>query len=332
MLTLAHLVHAPTGGRRVFTFDIVAVAGTELRRARLASASARRRGHVAILPGRCEHIEKYTETATDLTARGFDVAVVEWRAHGLSGGRRTDNRQKHHLDEFDQLVDDLETMLAGQGDPRLPKLLLAHSMGGLAAALHLARHPARYAAAVLAAPMFDIKVDPWPKGLARAAARAAVALGFAERYAFGQTDYDPAEGAFDPANRLTGDPARYAVLQDHWAERPDMRLGGVTFGWLDAAFRAMDKVTAGDGGLGAVSTPVLILSAPDDEIVDAASHLVVARRFPNARLVDFPGAKHELLMERDAIREKVWRAVDDFFADVLPQGAPPPCPSAAAAF
>lgn len=308
----------------MFTYDSIAVAGAGLRRGRrpaatTATAGKPVRGCAAVLPGRCEPIEKYAETAADLAARGFDVLVAEWRAHGLSGGRRQDNPQKHHLDDFSLLADDLEIMLGDEDQNRdSPRLLLAHSMGALAATLHLARHPKRYAAAVLIAPMFGVNVAPWPKDLARVVAQGAVALGFGEAYAFSQGDYDPAERLFDPANRLTGDPARYAVLQDLWANQPEMRLGGVTFGWLAAAFRAMDAVTAGDIGLAAVETPVLILSAPDDSVVDPRAHAVAAGRFRNARLVDFPGAKHELLMERDGIRNAVWRAIDDFLADVLP--------------
>lgn len=308
----------------MFTYDSIAVPGADLRRGRRAAATKPVRGCAAVLPGRCEPIEKYAETAADLATRGFDVLVAEWRAHGLSGGRRTDNPQKHHLDDFNQLADDLEITLGGEEINRhAPRLLLAHSMGALAATLHLARHPRRYAAAVLVAPMFDINVSPWPKELARAIAHAAVTLGFGETYAFSQGDYDPAERVFDPANRLTGDPARYAVLQDLWANQPEMRLGGVTFGWLAAAFRAMDAVAAGDVGLAAVETPVLILSAPEDRIVDAASHAAAAKRFRDARLVDFPGAKHELLMEGDDVRKAVWRAIDDFLTDVLPKGAAP---------
>lgn len=301
----------------MFTYDSVTVPGAKLRRGHRAVATKPTRAAAAVLPGRCEPIEKYAETAADLAARGFDVMVAEWRAHGLSGGRRTDNPQKHHLDDFSLLTDDLETLLGDEdGDP--PRLLLAHSMGALVATSHLARHPRRYAAAVLIAPMFGVNVAPWPKELARAIAHAALTLGFGEAYAFSQGDYDPAERVFDPANRLTSDPARYAVLQDLWANQPEMRLGGVTFGWLAAAFRAMDAVTIGDIGLAAVETPVLILSAPDDRVVDAASHAVAAKRFHDARLVDFPGAKHELLMERDGIRNAVWRAIDDFIAEVLP--------------
>lgn len=276
------------------------------------------RGHVVILPGRREHAEKYQEVADDWTRRGCSVGVVEWRGHGLSGGRRADNPQKHHLDDFTLLLDDLDAVLAqAPPPPGVPQFLLAHSMGGLLAALHLARHPNRYAAATLCAPMFDVQTRPWPKKAARLVAAAACALGFAESYAFTQRDYDPAEAAFDPRNVLTADPARYDVLQRDWAAQPALRLGGVTFGWLRAAFRAMDALRAGRAGLDRVTTPVLILSAPQDRVVDAASHAVVARLFCDARVVDIPGAAHELLMERDGLRNQAWRAIDGFLSAIL---------------
>ena len=45
---------------------------------------AGRRGTVCIFPGRTEWIEKYFETVRDLRARGFAVAVLDWRGQGLS--------------------------------------------------------------------------------------------------------------------------------------------------------------------------------------------------------------------------------------------------------
>lgn len=283
--------------------------------------------HVVVLPGRREYIEKYQEIADDLTARGCSAGVVEWRAHGLSDGRRADDRQKHHLDDFARPVDDLEAVLdavdaaaagspPGAGPPRKPppRVLLAHSMGGLIAALHLARRPDRYAGAILCAPMFDVAVRPWPRAAARIVAAAACVLGFGERYAFSQGKYDPAEAVFHPDNPLTGDPDRYAVLQRDWAARPEMRLGGVTFGWLRAAFRAMDDLRAGRPALDRATLPVLILSPTADRVVDPCAHAATARRFPNARVVDIDGAAHELLMERDVFRRQAWRVVDDFLA------------------
>jgi lysophospholipase len=292
-----------------------------------AEGGAHTRAHATVLHGRSEFIEKYAETTADLAARGIDGAVVEWRSHGLSGGREADNPQRHHLDDFNLLAEDMEAVIAridAHTSGAAPKILLAHSMGGLGATLHLARNPRRYAAAILCSPMFAINTSPLPQRAARLIAEAACALGFSRRYAFGQHDYDPAEAVFTPANRLTSDPARYAVLHDAWKADPRLRLGGVTFGWLAAAFRAMDGLTDGGPSLDRVETPVLILSAPKDRVVDARAHAVVARRFRNARVVEFPGAEHELLMERDEIRNAVWRTMDAFLAETLPEKASPP--------
>ena len=51
-------------------------------------AAARRKGTVCIFPGRTEFIEKYFEVVRDLRARGFAVAVLDWRGQGLSDRAR----------------------------------------------------------------------------------------------------------------------------------------------------------------------------------------------------------------------------------------------------
>ncbi len=272
------------------------------------------RGVVVLLNGRSEFVEKHQETADAFRRRGFDVVSFDWRNQGLSGGRPADNPQKHALDDFDRLTDDLDAFVDGVAAPNAagPLVLFGHSMGGLVAALHLARRPNLYRAAILSAPMFDIVTDPWPRWLARALADAAVRAGFGDVYAFGQRDYDPAQDApFRPDNPITSDPRRWAVFHDAFAARPELRLGGVTFGWVRAALRASDRVRR-TVPLGAVATPVLVLSAPNDAIVNAAAHGEVARRFGDATLRVYPDARHEVLMERDPIRDRAWADIDAF--------------------
>ena len=194
---------------------------------------------------------------------------------------------------------------------------MAHSMGAMVATLHLAEDPRRFAAAVLSAPMHALRTAPLPRWLAAAVAAAACAVGLSTAYAPGQRDYDPdADGVFTPDNPITGDPARYAVFHDAYRARPELRVGGVTYGWVRAALRAGDEVL-GALPLDAVGTPVLLLSAPDDRIVDASVHPLVAQRFGRCTLATYPAARHELLMERDAIRDRVWADIDAFLAPVL---------------
>ncbi|MBP2228117.1 lysophospholipase [Azospirillum agricola] len=290
-----------------------------------------------LLSGRAEFIEKYTETAEALVARGFQVVTFDWRNQGLSD-RPLANRQIHHLHDFATLADDLDAVheavvrpLAGSG----PVLLMAHSMGGLVATLALARHaaggmeggeregdPQRYAAAILSAPMHAINTGWLPRPLVAGLAALGLALGWGERYAFGQHDYDPAEGVFRPDNPITSDPARYAAFHGPYAARPELRVGGVSFGWVAAALRASAAVRR-TLPLERVRTPVLLLCAPGDRIVRADAQREVANRLGNATLVEHPEARHELLMERDAIRDRVWADIDGFLDRVLAKEAAP---------
>ncbi len=60
------------------------------------------------------------------------------------------------------------------------------------------------------------------------------------------------------------------------------------------------------GRLDQIRVPVLVLSATDDKIVPAANQRLLAARIPGARLVEFPGAGHGLLVEcADAVNQAV---------------------------
>ena len=289
--------------------------GTRLRTAHWPSPAAAPRATVLLLTGRAEFVEKYAETAGELLDRGFEVFAFDWRNQGLSD-RPLANPQIHHLDSFDTLADDLDAVVERMVLPAAagrPLILLAHSMGGLVATMSAARHPGRYRAAIVTAPMYDIFTGPVPRPLAVWLAEQLCARGRAREYAFGQGDYRPAEGLFTPANPITSDARRYARFHDAFRDRPELRLGGVSFGWVRAALRASDRLLRALP-LEEVTTPMLLLSAPKDAIVRAGSHRLVAARLPNATLREYPEARHELLMESDAIRDRVWADIDGFLA------------------
>ena len=61
--------------------------------------------------GRTEPIEKYYETASELTARGFVVLCHDWRGQGLSW-RLLPDRLKGHAAGSDDFVTDYAAMVA----------------------------------------------------------------------------------------------------------------------------------------------------------------------------------------------------------------------------
>lgn len=269
------------------------------------------RGTVVLLHGRSEFLEKYQETADDLLARGFAVFSFDWRGQGLSD-RVLPERQKGHIDDFEIWVADLDEILtyaAATG----PVILLGHSMGGHLALRFMAEHPRRTDAAILTAPMIDILPGAFARWTTRTAAALAVRRGFATRYAPGHGDYDPSAHRFE-GNRLTSDPARFEVHRAAFRERPELRLGGVTWGWLDASFRSA-TILRDPSYAGGIDRPVLLLSAGIERLVSNAAQHEVAKALPLGIIRTYPESLHEILMERDAIRNRFWSDFDTFLGD-----------------
>ena len=297
-------------------FETLRVAGIGLRIGHHAP-EAGRRGTVVLLPGRAEFIEKYAETLDELIADKLAVAILDWRGQGGSD-RILDQRHRGHIVQVEDYLADLAALMARLDELQLPSpfVMLAHSMGGHVGLRYLHDRPGVFAGAVMTAPMFGIRLRPTPAPLARAICAAAIALGAATRYAPGQRDFDPARLVF-ARNRLTSCPDHHAGLVRQLTATPELALGGVTYGWLGAALRSI-TLTRRRGYLEAIQTPVLICQAGGERIVSNAAQLATVRRLPRGRLLRFAGARHELLQERQEIRQQVMAAFRAFAAEIMP--------------
>src|SRR5438105_6829046 len=102
--------------------------GVMLRFARWAPPPGRK-GTVCLFPGRAEFIEKYFETVRDLRARGFAVAMLDWRGQGLSE-RALSDPLRGYVRSFDDYGVDLATFIHEVVLPDCPPpvFALAHSM------------------------------------------------------------------------------------------------------------------------------------------------------------------------------------------------------------
>jgi len=269
------------------------------------------RGSVVLSGGRTEPIEKYFEVAQELTARGFVVLAHDWRGQGLSQ-RLLPDRLKGHAAGGDDFVADYSALLAAF-ETRLPKpwLAVGHSMGGCLTALVLARGERRFAGAVFSAPMLGLHTSPVPPSIARLLARTLTLVG-------GGGASTPGGGSESfETNRLTHDPRRYARNVGQTIACPDLALGPPTWGWLAFAFAAIDELQTGPG-VPRIETPVTIVAAGADRIVDTAGARLVAARLPHGRYVEAPGAYHEVLQETDEIRAVFWKEFDAMAANVAP--------------
>lgn len=273
------------------------------------------RGTVLLLNGRTEFIEKYLEPVQELRSRGFAVWTLDWRGQGLSS-RLLPSPLPGHAVRFTDYLDDLDPLLrlVLPGVQGRPLVLLAHSMGGHLGARLLARRPGLFARAILCAPMMDFRRK---RGLTLRAVRlvawaACLVPGVAARPGPGTARLPPLDRPFED-NPLTGCPDRYAADAAWQRDRPALQVGGATWGWLRAASASIAALHRPDA-VRAITLPVLVLVAGDDRLVDNRATRRFAARLPDAELVEFPGARHELLREHDRRRILAWAAIDRFLA------------------
>ncbi|MDG3440929.1 alpha/beta fold hydrolase [Nitrospirillum amazonense] len=275
-----------------------------------------RRGTCLLVNGRSEFLEKYAEQAAEWAARGWRVVSFDWRGQGLST-RPLPNRQLGHIDDFSTYLEDLEAIMAALCPPTGPVVAFAHSMGGHLMLRHVldcdtAMEVPRLKALILSAAMVQINTAPLPGRVAALIANLACRQGKAEAYAPGQRDFDPDAQRFE-GNPLTSDPRRFKVALDACRQQQDLCLGGVTYGWLAAAYRSTDYLA--HATMSGLDLPIQILAAGADRIVSSPALRALARRLPDARFHNYPGARHELMMENDAIRRAVWEDVDHFLEE-----------------
>lgn len=289
---------------------ITAADGVGLRFAQWQPATAQA-GTVLILPGRSEFIEKYFETIGELIARGFAVAALDWRGQGGSE-RALSDPHKGHIDHFALYRRDLDaalTEMAATNCPR-PWFGLAHSMGGAIVIDSVAQGERRLERAILSAPMIGIH-NASPGGIGALAARALNLFGLGGLYLPGGSERSPS--AFDPfeGNALSSDAVRYQRTAAVLIAGPDLALGAPTIAWAAAAFRLLRQMLRPDFGL-TIRCPLLFVTAGDETIVSTPASEALAIRIRGARAINIPGARHEILMERDVFRQQFWAAFDSY--------------------
>ena len=290
-------------------FDFIANDGARIRAAFFPKADAR--GCVVMMTGWSEFIEKYFETVRTLQEKGFSVAMLDWRGQGLSD--RDSPRTANWDGYFDTLTADLRAFTEQQVRPRFggPLILITHSMGGVPALKLLASGYDGFSRAVLSAPMTRLFSGPM-NIVFSVLASIACAFGFANRDVFVRS-----EDAFEfEGNIFTSDRERHQRFRDLQLAEPNAAMTAPTYGWVRAAIKASSEIHS-PGFFAKQKTPTLIVSAGDEKRVDGGDHQAIAASSELIGLTEIPGALHEILVERNEIRDQFFVAFDRFIAPVF---------------
>ena len=268
------------------------------------------RGTLVLMTGYSEFIEKYFETIGDFTRLGYLVVMPEWRGHGLSDG---DGREptRLHLKDFDINLRDLEDRWEKLIAP-LPKphVGLAHSMGGQISLRAVQAHPEWLGGLAQCAPMHGLPIPAPFMTVAKIVSLFYRLLGKAD-------SWNPLQGqAVRPGvaetNDVTNDFDRFRRTGTLYVSDPQLQVNGASLGWFATADKAMAD-TRRPAFLQTIATPLFIGSAEEEMLVDNKAHIHVLDHVQNGSGKLYKAGKHELMMEKDAVREEFIADVAAFF-------------------
>jgi lysophospholipase len=269
-------------------------------------AAGAQRGSLLFAGGRGDFIEKYLEIQHHWHERGWNVVAFDWRSQGGSRGDIVGG----HLDSFDLLVDDLAALIDDWREVSPgPHVVVAHSMGGHVLARTLAERKPTIDAAVLIAPMMMVNSAPLPPWAAWWTANL-VSLTPWARTPIWESPSQPPPAQSRRQTYLTSSRERFDDELWWWSREPGYNLGGPSWAWLTAAFRSCAALTP--ERLSGIAIPTLLLGTERDRLVSPAAIRRAAGLIPDAELLMFEDAGHEILREADPIRLRALAAIDSF--------------------
>jgi alpha-beta hydrolase superfamily lysophospholipase len=237
------------------------------------------RATVAVLHGGGDHSGRYAGVTRALVRARFTVALLDFRGHGRSTGRRW------HVSSFQEYQDDLDAFMARvrEADGGAAPFVVAHSQGALVAiewALAARRDVSGF---VLSSPYLRLALKPPALKLLAAQVVGRV------------VPWLPISTGLRVVD-LTSD-----VEMQRWTDSDPLYGRATTPSWFNASLRAQREALA---KAPAFDYPLLVLAAGGDRIADleAARTFVEAAGSPDKSLRVYDRMQHEIFNERDRER------------------------------
>jgi len=262
------------------------------------------------LQGLSEFTEKYYETARDILKMNMAFWMMDWQGQGLSE-RHLKNRHKRHSAGFEEDISDLHHFLtkyikSPETNPNIdniPFVMLGHSMGGNIGLHYLHKYPDTFTCAAFTAPMigmYDLRKIPEPFCLILTATLNKI-IGKMSTGS-GGTHWDP-EGRSTPGESLhSSDAVRDSIHSTWFHHNTDLQVGDVTYGWLHESNIACHRLQK-KSFISNIKTPCLFAIAGHEVLVDNCAARKALQVMPDHVILEFPAARHEILMEKDEYRQ-----------------------------
>ena len=264
-------------------------------------------GTVLIQQGHNEFIEKYYETIQEFIDRKYNVVAFDWRGQGMSERMINDNR-KQYIEDFNIHINDLEFILdnAILNKFNKPLIGIGHSMGGCIMLSALKFYADKFDKIILSSPMLGFRSEKLLMILID------IFYLFLPKSLF-LPGSKPNMGKETPFNEndLTTDEKRYKRTQKLVRLKKDIRLWGITIAWAKAVKNHFNLIR-NNGWLENVKSEILIINSINDRVVSSKHIVEMAKKLKNTRIINFENCEHEIFMEKDIHRKKLWKEIDNF--------------------
>ena len=281
--------------------------GIKLRVCHWINKSKEIRGTILLQQGHNEFIEKYYETIQEFLNRNYCVITFDWRGQGMSEHEIIDIH-KAYIKDFKRHDKDLKIILDEIIENKFPKPLigLGHSMGGCLMLSALHDHPGRFSNGILSAPMLGFKNERF----LRTASSIMNIFKKDTDYLLGSKPNMGIETPFEE-NDLTSDIKRYERTLELVRKKPEIRLWGVTNSFARAVNNRF-KILRQKNWAEEINIKTLFINSLNDKVVDPKKINIMSKRLKNSQIINFKNCEHEIFMEKDVHRNKMWNAIDEF--------------------
>ena len=271
-------------------------------------------GTIILQSGRTEFIEKYYEVISEFVNRGYAVAMMDWRGQGLSS-RKAKNNKIGHIDKFETYDKDLVKAIHECFKPICPEPFIGfgHSMGGCLLTSYFITPKNILSKCILCAPMISVRANVVSR-------RIVSLLGILENFGLGtfpmqKPSWHPDSGWTEESfleNALTTDEERFYRTFKLLSQFPELGVRGITVGWLKHALKRTNYFKSLDWS-SAIKKPLLLLDATNDKLVNSSLNVKLLGQSNLTTAVSLE-SEHEIMMEKDDIRQRAWDAIDQFLS------------------
>jgi len=229
--------------------------------------------------------------------------------------------EKLIIDDFSRYSNEVSDFIQSLKLPQdRPVIIIGMSLGGHVAMRVAGEHPDAVDGLLLLAPALKPKAGDMSFEEAARLMNWGRALGKDTRYLPGQTNWKP----YHEQNLLrvgiehcASNPKRLPLRDAIFTQRPEQRVGGITFNWVGEFFESSEYIQL-DGYFESIKMPITMIHAELDLFVETdVNKSVCDTRLEQCRNIPIKGGGHCLMQESDEILSEIYAALDDLKAQII---------------